>query len=513
MAAMTRREFLVNGVKVVALASVPALLRVDPAAVFASTSATGELADYYTLFAVDEEIIGRVLAAALERGGDYADLYFEHRVSNWVGLQDKAVNRAYSNIDFGVGIRVLKGDQTGYSFTEELTPEAMVNAAKTAANIASQSKKAGPQQLLVHQPADFYPVEKMWADVGIDQKVPILQSLNAKLIDQDERIIKTRLWYGDWTSRVLMANSDGRITFDYRPMAEIHASCSAQQGEQMEQGGFSLAARKGPEHFSDKNLQFVADETARRTLVLFEAVKPEAGEMEVVLAAGSSGILLHEAIGHGMEADFNRKDESIYSDKIDKPIAESIVSIVDDGTWPSARGALNVDDEANDTEKTFLVRDGILKSYMHDRISAQHYQVKSTGNGRRQSFRHNPIPRMRCTYMLPGPHTKDEIIQSVKKGIYCESFTNGEVHIGPGDFTFYVKNGNLIENGKLTTPIKDINIIGNGPEVLKRVVMVGNDLEMSVGSGMCGKGGQSVPVSMGLPTAKVSAITVGGTNS
>jgi TldD protein len=513
MAVMTRREFIKNGAKWVAVASLPAVLHINPLTAFAEPEGPMELADYLKLFEVDQQLITKIISAGLERGGGFCDLYFEHRVSNWVGLQDEAVNRAYCNIDYGVGIRVVSGDQTGYSYTEELTADAMIKAARTAANIANQSGKAGPLEFNFQRTANYYPVEKAWADVGIDEKIPVVQNLNTLLHEKDKRITKTRVWYGDWTSRVMIADSDGTLSCDYRPMAEVHASCSAEQNGEREEGWYSLAARKGPEHFSDENMEKVASEAVRRTVVLFDAVKPEAGEMEVVLAAGSSGILLHEAIGHGMEADFNRKNESIFSDKIGKPVAESMVSIVDDGTWPAARGALNVDDEGTPTQKTYLVRDGILRSYMHDLISAKHYDVKPTGNGRRESFRHYPIPRMRCTYMLPGPHTKEEIIGSVKKGIYCESFTNGEVHIGPGDFTFYVKNGNLIEDGKISRPIKDINIIGNGPEVLKRMVMVADDLEMSVGSGMCGKNGQSVAVSMGLPTTKVSAITVGGINS
>ena len=513
MAVISRRKFIREGSKWVAVASIPVVLHLDPTKVFAGPNADADMAEYFDLFQVDEEIIKNTISAALSHGGDFCDLYFEHRISNWVGLQDNAVNKAYCDIEYGVGIRVVNGDQTGYSFTEEISPEAMIQAAKTASNIANQTKIAPPQGLKLKNIPNYYPVEKAWADVGIDQKIPIVQKLNNMLLDKDKRITKTRLWYGDWTSRILVADSDGNLSYDYRPMAEIHASCSAEQNGQKEENGFSLAARKGPEHFSEKNLEYVAQKAVDDTIILFNATKPEAGEMEVVLAAGSSGILLHEAIGHGMEADFNRKNESIYSESIDKPVAEPMVSIVDDGTWESARGSLNVDDEGSDTEKTFLVKDGILKSYMHDRISAKHYGIKSTGNGRRESFRHTPMPRMRCTYMLNGPNTKEEIIQSVKKGIYCESFTNGEVHIGPGDFTFYVKNGSLIENGKITKPIKDINIIGNGPDVLRNVVMVANDLKMDVGSGMCGKNGQSVPVSMGLPTVKVSAITVGGTSS
>ena len=235
--------------------------------------------------------------------------------------------------------------------------------------------------------------------------------------------------------------------------------------------------------------------------------------MEVVLAPGSSGILLHEAIGHGMEADFNRKKISTFADKMGKPVAEPFVNIVDDGTLPHMRGSLNVDDEGNDTQMTMLVENGILSSYLHDRISSAYYNVKPTGNGRRQSFRFSPVPRMRNTYMLAGPHDPEEIIRSVKKGIYTEKFTNGQVSIGAGDFTFYVKNGYLIEDGKKTKPIKDVNIIGNGPEVLRCITMVGSDSKLGESGGTCGKDGQRVPVQMGLPTVKVSAITVGGVNA
>jgi TldD protein len=296
-------------------------------------------------------------------------------------------------------------------------------------------------------------------------------------------------------------------------MGAISVSVTAEQNGKREQNYFDLSGRRGIEFFTPENINRLAKEPVIRTVALFDAVKPEAGEMEVILAAGSSGILLHEAIGHGMEADFNRKNISIFADKIDKPVAESFVNIVDDATNPNIRGSINVDDEGNSTGKTFLVENGILRSYLHDRISAQHYNVTPTGNGRRESFRSVPQPRMRNTYMLPGPHKKEEIIASVKKGIFAETFTNGQVFIGAGDFTFYVKSGFLIEDGKITKPIKDINIIGNGPKVLKDIVMVADDFQMAEGGWTCGKNGQSAPVSMGLPTVKVSKITVGGVKS
>lgn len=507
----TRREFMSLSAKGAAAASIPLFFGNNINMAFAKgTTGPSELGEYYTHFGVDEKLIQDIFSTALSYGGDYCDIYFQHTINNYIGLEDKQVNRAYSNIDFGVGIRVLKGDQTGYSFTEDLSPDAMKLAAKTAANIASGSKNVDPIDLKLIRPKDYYPVKTKWEDVRIDRKIPYLQRINDKVFALDKRVVKSSIWFIDQSSYILEASSDGLISYDYQPMTLSYVSCTAEENGKKENNSFSLAIRDGIEFFTPARIDQLAEETVKRTVSLFDAVKPKGGEMEVVLAAGSSGILLHEAIGHGMEADFNRKKVSIFSDKINKPVAEKIVSIVDDGTNPSIRGSINIDDENIESQRTFLVRDGILESYLHDRISAKHYKVKPTGNGRRQSFRFAPLPRMRNTFMLPGPHKKEEIIKSVKNGLYAETFTNGEVYIGAGDFTFYVKSGFLIENGKLTKPVKDINIIGNGPDVLKKITMVGDDFKMAEGGWTCGKNGQGVPVSMGLPTIKVSSITVGG---
>jgi TldD protein len=514
MPQLTRRGFVKTGAMGLALASIPGFFRGDPAAALTpSMMGKGSLQSYLDHFGVTEELLREIMSVALSRGGEYCDLYFQHSISTSIGLEDNIVNRAYTNVDMGVGIRVLKGDQTGYSFTEELTVKAMKNAALTAANIADSGASPAPARLNFHPGGDYYPLRERMEDVGIDLKIPKLQRVNDRMLAADSRVLKARIFYNDSSSYFLMVNSEGRIVCDHQPMTTFHAGCTAEKDGQREQANRSLNFRKGIELLDDDRLDQVADEAVERTLMLFDAGKPKAGEMEVVLAAGSSGILLHEAIGHGMEADFNRKDESIFSDKIGKPVAENFVTIVDDGTNPHFPGSINIDDEGNDSQKTYLVEDGILRSYMHDRISAKHYGVKPTGSGRRQSFRHQPMPRMRNTYMLPGPHTRDDVIGSVKKGVYCDVFANGEVHIGPGDFTFYVKIGRLIENGKLTSVVKDINLIGNGPEVLSRITMVGDDLDHSTGAWTCGKNGQGVPVSMGLPTVKVSSITVGGENS
>ena len=267
--------------------------------------------------------------------------------------------------------------------------------------------------------------------------------------------------------------------------------------------------RTGSELLTNELIDELSAEAVSKTAKLFSATKPKAGEMEIVVGAGESGILLHEALGHAFEADFNRKNLSVFCDKRGKKIAENFVSIYDDGTMPGKRGSINIDDEGNQTQNTCLVNKGVLSSYLHDRISASYYKVAPTGNGRRQDFRNIPIPRMRTTYMGNGPHKKDEIIASVKNGIYVDSFSNGQVNIGQGDFTFFVKFGYLIENGKLTTPIKDVNIIGNGPKALADIVMVADDMKITDGIWTCGKDGQGAPVSMGIPTVKIKKLTVG----
>ena len=341
----------------------------------------------------------------------------------------------------------------------------------------------------------------------------MLVRLNQQTLSADKRIKKVSTGISDEHGAVLLADSNGRLVEDLQPMTQLWLSCVAEQDGRRETNSYNVAGRDELSFYSEDRLSRVVREATRRTLVLFEAAAPPVGEMTVVMAAGSSGILLHEAIGHGMEADFNRKKTSIYADKIGKSIAKPFVSIVDDGGVARARGAINVDDEGNVAGQTLLVDKGVLATYLHDNISAKHYGVKPTGNGRRESFRFAPMPRMRATYMLPGPHDKEEIVRSVKKGIYCEQFSNGQVKIGAGDFTFYVKNGFLIEDGKLTRPIKDVNIIGNGPRVLEKIDMVGKDLQIDEGGWTCGKDGQGVPVSQGLPTVRVASITVGGRKS
>ncbi|RZT95774.1 TldD protein [Ancylomarina subtilis] len=506
----SRREFIRTGsVSLAGMAILPSFLSLGCNRI---TEQSG-LEEYYAHFNVDREMLQKVMAEALSRGGDYCDLYFEHSLSNNVGLQDKQVNSAGSNIDYGVGVRVLKGDQTGYAFSEEITLDAMKKVAKTAASIANENKKFPPINLQERVHPEFCKIKTSWEDVSIKQKIPYLQKLNDKVFSLDDKVAKVQVYLNDSSSYILFANSEGVVSFDYRPMVSFIAVCVMEKGDRREDFFASRSMRIGYEYINEELLDEIANEVVEGANKQFEAVKPKAGQMEVVLAAGGSGILLHEAMGHAFEADFNRKGTSIFSDKMGQKVGEDFVNIIDDGTNPNYRGTLNIDDEGILTQKTKMVENGVLTSYLHDRISAKHYNVAPTGNGRRESFRYAPIPRMRNTYMEAGPHSREDIISSVKDGIYVDTFTNGQVQIGAGDFTFYVKSGYLIENGKLTQPIKDVNLIGNGPEALRQISMVGNDLKIDCGTGTCGKGGQGVPVSMGLPTVKVTQLTVGGTNA
>ncbi len=504
-----RRNFIkTGGVAVAGSVILPPLLQSCQ-----NVKISANVKNYLDHFEVSVEMLQKVVAAAMSKGGDYADLFFEHKISNSLGLEDGKVNRAYSNIDFGVGIRVLKGDQTGFAYSENITLDDLLNAAKLAASIANSNESFKPGETIEKIPSNYYTISKNWEEVSVKDKVPFVQKINDKVFSLDEKVIKTNAFMNDETSYVLFYNSEGRLTYDYRPMISFGVVCIMQKDKQIENSYAARSFRYGFEWLTDGLVDELAKEAVDRTNLLFEATKPKAGEMPVVMGAGGSGILLHEAIGHTFEADFNRKGTSIFSDKMGKKVAESFVNIIDDGTLENNRGSINIDDEGNDVQKTYLVKDGVLNSYIHDRISSRFYGVEPTGNGRRESFRNIPIPRMRATYMEAGPHTKDDIIASVDYGVFVDNFSNGQVQIGAGDFTFFVKSGYLIEKGKLTRPIKDINIIGNGPQALADISMAANDYLIDNSTWTCGKDGQSVPVTCGLPTVLVKKLTVGGTNA
>lgn len=461
-------------------------------------------------FGVTRQDLLLVLHEALKKGGDYADLFFEHTFSNNLSLRDGEVNRVSSNIDYGVGIRVVIGDQTGYAYVENTSLPDMLHAARTAASIAGKKVNAVPVKIQEKHYKNFYRIEKPWVDVSVADKKDFVQKLNDRIFELDLRVVKANVSLSDSTSYILFINTEGIFCCDYRPMCVMYGSCIMEYNGTTESGYASRAYRKGFEFLDDCLIETLANEAVAQTSLMFEADQPKGGEMPVVMGAGSSGILLHEAIGHAFEADFNRKDVSIFSDKLGKSICSPFINVIDDGTVENARGSINFDDEGVESQKTYIVKDGILENYLHDRISARYYGVEPTGNGRRQSFRYAPVPRMRVTYMETGNVPEADIISSVDKGVYVDNFTNGQVQIGAGDFTFFVKTGYLIENGQLTRPIKDINIIGNGPKALADIVMVGDNLKIDEGAWTCGKDGQSVPVGQGLPSVLIKGLTVGG---
>ncbi len=516
---MGRREFLEGIGAGAAVVSVPFIasgcgepLHVAPPPKVTPAPAGVKLG-YFDRFGIDTAMLERVLKKGLSQGGDFSEVFLQHKISHWVGMEDGEVNRAYTTVALGAGIRVLKGDATGFAYCEDVAEPALLTAAATAAAVANGPAQARPAPLAAVAVKSAYHLEVPWTEVGIDQKLPIIQQSDQLARARDKRVIKTTIYLSDETSRILIADSEGRLIEDDQPMAVLSVRCVAEQGGKTETSYRSTAARDGLSFFSPQVIERVAHDAVDFTTILFDAVAPPVGELPVVLATGITGILLHEAIGHGMEADFNRKGVSVFADRIGKRVAPEQVSIIDDGTNLKMRGSINIDDEGAASQRTVLVEKGILRSYLHDRISARHFKCAGTASGRRQSFRFPPVPRMRNTYMLDGPHKRDEVIASVKKGLYAEVFSNGQVNIGPGDFTFYLKHGRLIEDGKLTRVVKDANLIGNGPKVLETMDLVADDMAMYSGAGYCGKDGQRIPVGFGLPTVRAGAISIGGRKS
>jgi TldD protein len=509
---LQRRSFIHGALAGTAVVSMPGFLAACAPKVATLSSGSLPANPFYTWFGVDETTLRAVMGELVVNGADAADLYFQHARTNSLTLEEGIVSSASTNIDQGVGLRVVMGDQTGYAFTEDLSLDAMKGAARVAAAIAKSNAGIVPVAFTTTTLPARYTLAVPWADVGLPDRLAKMETLAALARGLDPAVEKVTVNWVDEEQRILVVDMSGRITTDIRPMSRVWCQVTARKNGLTQSNSANLAGRRGMDWYDEPNLQLLAGQAVDRTMILFDAQRPPAGEMPVVLAAGASGILLHEAVGHGMEADFNRKNVSIYADMIGRKVAPDFVTIVDDGTCANERGALNCDDEGNQTERTVLVDKGVLATYLHDNISAKHYGVRPTGSGRRESFRHAPMPRMRCTYMEDGPHSRDEIIASVKRGIVAETFTNGQVQIGAGDYTFYIKNGWMIEDGKITTPIKDCNIIGNGPEALRNVTMAANDGMLDTGGWTCGKDGQSVPVSQGLPTILVSKMTVGGVN-
>jgi TldD protein len=467
-------------------------------------------------YGLTEQDLERYLAAALSAGGDYADLYFEYLTSTSISVDESLVKSATQGISAGCGVRVVTGERTGYAYTDDLAPERILHAARTAALIASGPAKT-PEVNLKRSDLgrNYYPVPLPSVEADINAKLELVMRGDRAAREYDPRIKEVRVGYADELRRVLVVGSDGTLAEDRQPLARMSVFCIANGGNgERSKGQSGGGGRVGLDYFqTEKTPEYFAREAARQAIIQLDAVDAPAGEMEVVLGPGWPGILLHEAIGHGLEADFNRKGTSAFAGLLGKRVASEKCTVVDNGTLPSRRGSLNMDDEGSPTQNTVLIENGILKNYMSDKLSARLMGMADTGNGRRESYEHIPMPRMTNTYMLAGEDDPEDIIRSVKRGVFAANFGGGQVDITNGKFVFSASEAYLIEDGKLTAPLKNATLIGNGPDVLTKVSMVGNDLKLDEGVGTCGKDGQSVPVGVGIPTIKVDRITVGGTGS
>jgi TldD protein len=462
---------------------------------------------------IDAALARKLLELALSRGGDYADLFFEYRAGADYVFEDEKVKSVGRGITLGLGVRVLKGDATGYAYCEELTWDAMANVARTAAQIASSGKSPAPLEVKHIAVPNFYPVTVPSIETLPADKLELLRRGDRAARAFDPRIVKVQCSFAEEIKEILIVTADGKLARDRQPLLRFGVHAIAEVGGKRQAGSGGGGGRFGMEYFTTHPPEEHGREAARVAIAMLDAVDAPAGSMEVVLGSGDSGILLHEAVGHGLEADFNRKQTSNYSGQIGKRVASDLVTVVDDGTIENTRGAINVDDEGNLPQKNVLIENGILRAYLQDRLSSDHFKTAPTGSGRRQSFRHNPLPRMTNTLMGQGTSDPEEIIRSTKRGVYAKRFSGGQVNISNGDFVFSLTESYLIEDGKVTAPLKGVNLIGNGPDVLTKVTMVGNDFKLSDGIWTCGKDGQSVPVGVGTPTVKIAAITVGGTKA
>jgi TldD protein len=453
------------------------------------------------------------LGEALSQGGDYADLYFEYLLTSSISIDESMVKSASQGVSMGVGIRVISGERTGYAYSDDLSPEKIRKAARVAAHIAAGPSKVDKFGLNEGQRHNLYPVLTAPTETAFTDRVELVKRADRAARGYDSRIFQVQAAYADNLRHVLVATSDGVLSLDRQPLARLSVSALARKNGGPPQKGHAggggrveldfFLSEKTPEHF--------ATEAAREAIAMLDAIEAPAGEMTVVLGPGWPGILLHEAVGHGLEADFNRKGVSAFSGRMGQKVASELCTVVDDGTIGSRRGSLNVDDEGHPTKRNVLIENGVLVGYLKDKLSSTLLGTESTGSGRREGYAHIPMPRMTNTFMLSGESEPADIIRSVPRGLYCANFGGGQVDITSGNFVFSASESYLIEDGKLTRPVRNATLIGNGPEALKYVSMVGNDLRLDEGIGTCGKEGQSVPVGVGIPTIKIDRMTVGGT--
>jgi TldD protein len=453
----------------------------------------------------------RLLALALGRGGDFADLYFEFHRSSSLLLEEGIIRTGSAGVTCGLGVRVVSGERTGYAHTDDLSWPAMARAAETAAHIASSSREVPPQAVSAAAFDRRYGGAALSLDVAA--RIALLERADRAARAYDPRIEKVVATLSEEVKHVRIANSAGVLAEDVQPLFSIRVSAIAADKGVRREGSAGGGGRMGPEFFQERSPEHFAREAARMAITMLGAVEAPAGPMPVVLAPGWPGILLHEAIGHGLEGDFNRKGTSAFSGRIGQRVAAPGVTVVDDGSLENRRGSLNIDDEGRVPGRTVLIEDGILRGYMQDRLNSGLMGMGATGNGRRQSYGSIPLPRMTNTFMLAGQDDPDEIVRSVDRGIYAKHFGGGQVDITSGKFVFSATEAYLIEGGKIGAPVVGATLIGNGPDVLTKVTRIGHDLRLDEGVGVCSKAGQNVPVGVGLPTILVSEITVGGTRT
>ena len=472
---------------------------------------------YETALATDvspllpKEFIESLLAAALSRGGDFAEVFIQRSHITSVPFEERKIRAAEARISQGVGIRVISGEKTGYAYSDNLEMDSLLEAARVAAHIAEGPGTERTVRVTAQLAPDYYTVQIDPADRPVAQKTALLKRASKAAYAYDPRVKQADVYYADEEKEVIVANSDGLWIADRQTLLRIMVRCLATQRRVSRSGSYGGGGRIGMEYFDAVSPEEIAREAARIAVIQLDAVPAPAGMMPVVIKGGWGGVLLHEAVGHGLEADFVRKKVSIYTDRLGQKVASEVCTLVDDATLPNRRGSINIDDEGTPGQRKILIERGILRGFMTDRLNARLLGIPLTGNGRRQSYHNHPIPRMTCFFMEAGDSDPEEIIRSVDYGVYAGNLGGGQVDISNGNFTFSVTEGYLIEKGKLSRPIREATLIGNGPDILTKVTMVGSDLKLDPGIGTCGKNGQGVPTTVGMPTVKVSEMTVGGT--
>jgi TldD protein len=463
------------------------------------------------LTALDPAVLSRVLSRALRRGGDFADVFFEHRLTQTFRLQDGIVREASSSVLRGAGVRVVVGQRAGYAYSDDIDEAALLRAAEAASLIV---REGGEHDVVIALAAAPPPVLYATASdepAPSQRYVDLLARADVAARAFDPRVASVNAFVTDELQYVQIASSDGRLVTDRRPLVALGVQVVAREGDRRENGYVGDGGRTGADVFDRLTPESLARESASIATSKLGAREAPSGEMPVVIGAGGGGVLLHEAVGHGLEADFNRKGTSLYSGRVGERVASELVTIYDDGDMPGERGSVAVDDEGTAGQHKVLVENGILRGYMQDRLNARLMGVASTGSGRRESYRVLPQPRMCNTFMPPGTSTRDEIVGSIEHGLYASSFSGGQVEISKGDFVFMIAEGYLIEHGKITAPVRGATLVGNGPDAMTKVTMVGHDAQLAHRSYTCGKGGQRVPVGVGIPTVKLASCTVGGT--